>query len=74
MTKIAERRMDTLTTGEAALVLRLSLERVRQLIIAGRIPAERLNQARSHRRIRRADLQTFADNEGVSLDWTRLTN
>lgn len=65
--------MDTVTVGDAAILLDVSTETVRRLIDSGTLPAVRFTDI-SWRRIEKKHLEEFARSRGVTLDWSKLDN
>lgn len=63
-----------LSTGDVAKLLEVSTEIVRDLVDKGVIASEPRLTARSRRRIRRAQLEAFAQDRGITLDWSLLEN
>lgn len=64
--------MESLTTGEVAVLLGVSSQTVRRLIAAGTIPAVQLGEEESWWRIERAALATYAQHKGIILNWSLI--
>ena len=63
---------DLLTVSDVAVLLRCSENTTRRFIDRGKIKAERLTQ-KSPRRIYKQHLDQYAQQQGIELDWSRLT-
>lgn len=61
--------MDSLTTGEVAVLLGASPQTVRRLIAAGTIPAVQLGEDEGWWRIERGALESYAERKGIVLNW-----
>lgn len=64
--------MDSLTTGEVAVLLGTSPQTVRRLIAAGTIPAVQLGEDDGWWRIQRSALEEYAKHRGIVLDWSKI--
>lgn len=63
--------MDTLTTKQVAILLSVSDQSVRRYIDNGELPAVRMMN-RGWRMVKRKDLEKFAKDRGIKLDWNLL--
>jgi hypothetical protein len=64
--------MDILETSHIALLLECSEATARRLIDAGEIKSMPRLTDRSPRRVRKEQMQAYADRKGIDLDWTRI--
>lgn len=64
--------MDSLTTGEVAVLLGASPQTVRRLIAAGAFPAVQLGEDEGWWRIERSALETYASRKGITLNWSKV--
>ena len=64
--------MDSLTTGEVAVLLGTSAQTVRRLIAAGTIPAVQLGEDDGWWRIERSALEAYAQHKGIVLNWSLI--
>lgn len=61
-----------LTTGDVATLLGVSDQAIRDLIAKGVLPSERLSDTGRYR-VRKDLLIEYAQNRGITLDWTKLS-
>lgn len=64
--------MDTITTGQAAQLLGTTMMTIGRLIADGTIPAVRLGGDKSWWRIERADMEAYAAERNIKLDWSLI--
>lgn len=64
--------MDILETSDIAALLECSDATARRLIDAGEIESMPRLTHRSPRRVRREQLEAYAERKGIALDWSRL--
>lgn len=61
-----------LTSGQVARALNLKEETVKRALAAGVLPSWQLVEGRGWRYVRPADLATFAEVRGLTVEWSLL--